>query len=176
MNRSKILAFLALAAALAACSQKPAEPEVAAPQTKVDVTVLAPGWHTADGPGETALFHRFPGSTRDFMMSCNAESKTLLVESPAPGPDPVAAQSRAELQLGSASLAGALNGFVREDYAMWRFSLPVTPEVITALASANGARLVHGALFADSGPDSEGKFQSFATSCAAMIGATPPKG
>lgn len=166
-------ALFAVIAMLTACDPKPAEPVITAPATQIDTTALAPGWHEAAGPGETALFHRFPGSTRDFIMSCNGEAKSLLVESPAPTPDPVPDGAKANLQLSAVTLKGELSGFVRDDFAMWRLALSVTPDVIAALEGANSARLVQGALVAESGPDAAGHFKSFANSCAKITTQSP---
>jgi hypothetical protein len=173
------LPIIALALALGASACSPAKPPPAAPAEMTQEEIDAAshdgptGWLEADGPGETALVWRAGPNAIEFRLACEMAGKTLIAqaESVALTDKPLAPNTAAALLIGAKSFAGV----VSPDDGLMTMSmkLPVTPDVLAALADAPSARIVVGDAFVEAGPDGAAKLAAFGQSCAAITGVTP---
>lgn len=108
-----------------------------------------------------------------FALHCHTAQKTLEVAAPArqlgahavPGPARFVASGRSFA--GEAVLAAG-------DSTEMRMTLPLTPELIAAVATTSSVRLVIGDGFAESNTDINGVFPGFAGQCSLQSGVPLP--
>lgn len=185
------LPIILLAAALAACgAERDHTPALQKPAAKVEVTpapaedqplleIPSRGLELLDT--ETGLTAIDIGPQDDvsgvsppkFALHCHTAEKTLEVAAPA-------RQLGAYAVAGPASFVASGRSFSGEavlatgDSTEMRMTLPLTPELIAAVATTYSVRLVIGDGFAESNTDINGVFPGFAGQCSLQSGVPLP--
>ncbi len=101
----------------------------------------APAWMAADGPGESALIFGVLGGDTQLVLSCAMASRTFKVAANGLSGEGRAAGDTASLMIATASFDGEARPIGQGSASTIEFSLPLTEELITALATAGPVRV-----------------------------------
>lgn len=177
MSRIILAAFAA--ALLAACTpaaEKTAEapaPEMTEEEIDAASHDGPVGWLEADGAGETAVEYRAGPNAIGFRLACTTAKKlTVDVESVGTSSGPLKSDTPGTLLIGATAFPIVVSP-VDDGLIRMAAETAVTPQVLTALAGAESARVVVGDAFTEAGPDGGKALKTFATACSALTGVKP---
>lgn len=108
-----------------------------------------------------------------FALHCHTAGKTLEVAAPARQIGPKAASGPAEFSASGETWAGEAE-LVEGASTVLRMTLPLTPELLAAIATTREVRLTSGEGIAQSNADINGVFPGFAGQCSLQSGVLLP--
>lgn len=123
-----------------------------------------------DGPKDSATGLQPP----KFAVHCNAAAKTLEAVAPARQLGPYAVAGPAQMIATGYPFEGAATLTENEDGAAVSLVLPLSPELLAAIATTQSVRLVIGDGYAESHLDTNGTFPGFAGQCSLKSGVRLP--
>jgi hypothetical protein len=191
MTRNVFL-LAACVAALTACearNPKPALQEPAAPDTAIEESALpeieAPvryedGLELFDSESGLSVLDVGPQDAVSglqppkFAVHCDAAAKTLEAVAPARQLGPYAVAGPAQLVASGTVFEGAAVLTETEDGAAVSLTVPLSPELLAAVATTLTVRLVIGDGYAESHLDQNGTFPGFAGQCSLKSGVPLP--
>jgi hypothetical protein len=109
-----------------------------------------------------------------FALHCDSAAKTLEVVAPARQLGDYAVAGPAEFLASGAPFAGEA-ALAEADGTVMRMTLPLSPDLLAAIATATTARLVISDGFAESNTDTIGAFPGFAGACSLRSGVELPE-
>ncbi len=192
-RRSRRMVFLtASLAALAACearNPKPALETATPPDLTIEEAALPeiePAPRVVDGlellDSETGISVLDVGPQDEvtglqppkFALHCNAADKTLEAVAPARQFGPYVVAGPAELVVSGTGIPGEAVLVDTEEGGAVSLTLPLTPDLLAAIATTLTARVVIGDGYAQSHTDTNGTFPGFAGQCSLKSGVPLP--
>jgi hypothetical protein len=191
--KCRALALAVCVAALAACEARNPVPALESAQPEPDMTIeetaldeiegAAPmnfqGMEMFDGDTTISVIDTGPQddltglSPPKFALHCDTADKTLEVVAPARQLGVYAVEGPAALVVSGVSFPGEAVLTEAEGAAI-NMALPLTPELLEAIATTVTARVVIGDGFAESNADTSGAFPGFAGQCSLESGIPLP--